>query len=238
MVIVVLIAYRFISVNADLGLVIVLNIIMTLLIGGFPGDEAIAWHRLIATAMGIVIAVAGAYLIFPYRPHVILKRLNHIIDQKNIFYLQWVFTDCICGNISSQRLDSFRQEILAHIQETWQILKHYPEPSQLKLLNDHMDFFGQIAVLARLLFEPMQQNSLIRFFSPLEELRKDFFDLSKEKYDNSRVTQGADQKIMERLKQLEQQHPDNQDIQSVCFALERLSNLIIQGKVDETSALA
>lgn len=237
-VIVVLLGYRFISANADVGVVIGLNIVMTLLMAAFPGDLAMAWHRFIATAIGVGIALIGAYVFFPYRPQQILKRLNHMIEQKNIFYLQWVFTDCICGNISSQRLESFRHEIFTHIQDAWQILNDYPDALQLKLLNDRMDFFGQIGVLARLLFEPMEQNSYVRFFSPLEELRKYFFELTEEKYTRHKLDQGSHQILLDRLKQLEQQYPENQDIQSVCFVLEKLGNLIVEGKVDETRAFA
>ena len=237
-IIVVLIGYHFIPTDYDVGTVIVLNLIFTFFIGGFPGELSIAWPRFISMAIGCGIGFLGAYVFFPYRPRQIVRRLTHVIEQKNIFYLQWVFTDCICGNMSSTRLDSFRHEIFSHIQEAWQFLLHYPDPLHLKVLNDQMDLFGQVGVLARLLFEPIQQNSLIRMFPVLDELRKEFFDLSKEKYKNHILDAVIQQKILARLKQLEQQYLDNQDIQSVCYVLERLVDLIIKGKVDETRAFA
>lgn len=237
-VIIVLIGYYCIPWDDDVGAVIVLNIIFTFFIGGFPGDLLVAWPRFIAMVMGCGLGFLGAILFFPYRPHKILERLTHLIEQKNIFYLQWVFTDCICGNVSSTRLDAFRDEIFSHIQETWQVLLHYPDPLLLKILNDQTDFFGQTGVLARLLFEPTEQNSLIRFFPPLDELRKDFFELSKQKYQSKLLNQVLHQAILTRLKKLEEQYPDNQDILSVCFVLERLLDLLMKGKVDETRAFA
>lgn len=181
-VIIVLLGYWFVPVNFDAGVVIVLNIILTLVIDAYPGDLIVAWHRFIATAIGVGIAFISAYFFFPYRPRAVIKRLNHVIERKNIFYLQWVFTDYICGNITSQRLDAYQHDVFTHIQEEWQLLLSYPDPVQLKLLDDCMEFFGQIGVLARLLFEPIEQNSLVRIFSSLDEFRKDFFEISKEKY--------------------------------------------------------
>ena len=156
----ILLGYWFVPRNVDVGVVIVLNIILALVIDAYPGNLVIAGHRFIAAAMGVGIAFVCATFFFPYRPRAIIRRLNHVIERKNIFYLQWVFTDYICGNMTSQRLDTYRHDVFTHIQEGWQLLLSYPNLTQLKLLEDQMDFFGQIGVLARLLFEPIEQNSL------------------------------------------------------------------------------
>lgn len=203
---------------------------MSFVAGCIPGDLQVAFHRFIGVVIGALVALVCALLLWPYRPRKVLLRLDALLTLHIHYYFNWVFTEFVCGNSYDRHLSSMRREIFSHLRQARTLLLCYPDQQVEARINLKSDIFGQIVVLARFLFEPEQQQNFTEVSAELNQFRYFLESMSVSRV-VSEYTKTY-QSLLVYAEKVKTEKQGNHDVQSICFIIERIAELMMQGKAN------
>lgn len=236
--ILILLAYKVTNAEFDQVLTRFLNLVYIAILGSMPGDIHEGLRRLLGTAIGFAIAFVAVYVIWPYRPQIIVAKLTQNVKQKTAYYLYWTLNEFACGNTLENLSLQLHDEILCSVQAAFKLLSVYPNEAVLLELRNAMDFFGQVSILSRLLSSPHQKQDANLLLESVDKIKNYQLRLFQQKNEDEKINIDLQQKLHQLLDDLQQQSNQHKDLQSICYVLRNLSLSITRGKNDATHAFA
>ena len=221
----------------DIGLPAALSFFLILMSANKPALLPEAFQRLEWAMLGTLLAFIFTALLWPYRPKKLRKQLITLTFDRLKRLLVHTTNEALCGNYHRLKQYTLKQDTLELLQQSQNLIQHYPDPQALMLINFQVKLFAQIIMLSELLSRPNAEYMLDVITPELKKLsaiadkinritktklRKDFEDILKSL--ESAIAQNSGRSLIV------------QDMKAFAYILEQLRDTaqIANEKINET----